>query len=822
MSYNPQVAGATSSENNTTTADVAGSAATITSTLAAGATEIAVSSVVQFPSSGTIRIGDEYITYGSITDSSLNVTTRGAFNTDDVEHSSGATIVGVYIGTSTRTNHPDVMVSLKSDQAGTEYFDFSNDNTNWDTFPVTGFGVAANIHEFHTAVKGFRYFRIRFENASATKCSSFRVYTSFGVFRQGNLPLNQSIGPDSDSLVVQAISTGQLPDDTFRQTRADGAAFTTTSVLAGTTLATTLTSGETSSIELTDSTSFPASGTIQIATVSGGSTSNRELITYSANDLSNNILTISARGSTPLEHTTASSVVGEVFDSSTVSLVGYTQVKTHVLSSHNGDAHFRFFSDASANDQVRALTVPYTASGGYQLYSAPCFGEYAQYLFANTSGVDQTDLYFSTWCLTKALSGQVLSLNAFIAPTMVANLGRNVLVGKQPDDDYVNLPADGNAFQYENATMAADASYASGWWDSDGYNSVELFISSDQLSAVNGIQVDFTNDVQESPSPTVRASLPFAFTQYDIDEGFKRLNLATMLDGFRVTFTNGSTQANVFMSATLKTNGTTQNFDKSGATQVTDFTTSVALGGVSNFKTRNIEGRNNTIAAATDLIGVSGTYAGFPTSSTPVTLYAHSSDVNDNTADTGARTVQITGLASNTSTEYTTQAVTMNGSTTNAAQISGTWWRVISARVLTAGSTGSNEGTITISTAANGTGTIYARIRPNEIASTNAVYTVPANHKLIIKHIVMAQARANGASGSGETSILTRASNGGAGGDAVFYPIKRFDIQTGMELNILYEGGIIVDEGTDIKVRCEDISGTSAIFCDMEFILIQK
>jgi len=47
----------------------------------------------------------------------------------------------------------------------------------------------------------------------------------------------------------------------------------------------------------------------------------------------------------------------------------------------------------------------------------------------------------------------------------------------------------------------------------------------------------------------------------------------------------------------------------------------------------------------------------------------------------------------------------------------------------------------------------------------------------------MAQARSNGATGSAQTSIFVRASDGGAGGDDIFYPIKRFDIQTGMEFN---------------------------------------
>lgn len=111
-----------------------------------------------------------------------------------------------YTGTAELNPLPDVMVSCKADVAGTLYFDFSNDGTNWDTFPTQGFSVDADIHEFHIAVKGPRYFRARYVNGTSSQ-SSFRLYTYFGEFRKPNAPFNQSLGLDTDSIAVRGTIT---------------------------------------------------------------------------------------------------------------------------------------------------------------------------------------------------------------------------------------------------------------------------------------------------------------------------------------------------------------------------------------------------------------------------------------------------------------------------------------------------------------------------------------------------------------------------------------------------------------------------------------
>lgn len=121
-----------------------------------------------------------------------------------------------YTGSAEQNTFSEVMISCKTDKAGILHFDFSNDSTNWDTFPVAGFSVSANIHEFHTAVKGPRYFRVRFENTSGENQTYLRLYTYYGTYRQGNAPLNSSIGDDSDAIITRGVLVGSTDGGLYK------------------------------------------------------------------------------------------------------------------------------------------------------------------------------------------------------------------------------------------------------------------------------------------------------------------------------------------------------------------------------------------------------------------------------------------------------------------------------------------------------------------------------------------------------------------------------------------------------------------------------
>lgn len=122
----------------------------------------------------------------------------------------------------------------------------------------------------------------------------------------------------------------------------------------------------------------------------------------------------------------------------------YTQVQTHVLSNEDGTIVINFAKDSGGSDIVRTLTIPYTGGSGFQLFAAPCFSDYIEYRFTNDGLSTQTDFLYETKFLTRALQPQLLGAEAFIAPAMVSQLGRSVIVAKKPNDVYQNVNSDYN------------------------------------------------------------------------------------------------------------------------------------------------------------------------------------------------------------------------------------------------------------------------------------------------------------------------------------------------------------------------------------------
>lgn len=118
---------------------------------------------------------------------------------------SGAT----FTGTGEQNQYPHLGVMVKTDNTGTLFFDFSNDGTNWDsTFPPTGFSVAANVAEFHTAVKLGRYFRVRFVNDTGAQ-TFLRLTTYYGEnFVPSVAPIGFTIADDADALITKSVISG--------------------------------------------------------------------------------------------------------------------------------------------------------------------------------------------------------------------------------------------------------------------------------------------------------------------------------------------------------------------------------------------------------------------------------------------------------------------------------------------------------------------------------------------------------------------------------------------------------------------------------------
>lgn len=122
-----------------------------------------------------------------------------------------------FTGTGEQNGYDHVGVSLTTDEVGVLHFDFSVDGTNWSQFPVNGFKVASGIHEFHTAVKLGRYFRVRFVGEGGR--TYFRLFTYYSNnFVPSVAPLNQTAGLDQDAIFTRST----LPQDEIRIGRRAG------------------------------------------------------------------------------------------------------------------------------------------------------------------------------------------------------------------------------------------------------------------------------------------------------------------------------------------------------------------------------------------------------------------------------------------------------------------------------------------------------------------------------------------------------------------------------------------------------------------------
>jgi hypothetical protein len=109
-----------------------------------------------------------------------------------------------YTGTAEQNLANEAFVSVKTDQNGTLYAEFSIDGTNWDS--SLSYSVTASTNEIHRFIKGARYIRIRFTNTSASNQTYFRLALFFGNFGPLTSSLNSVLSSDSDALTTRAIT----------------------------------------------------------------------------------------------------------------------------------------------------------------------------------------------------------------------------------------------------------------------------------------------------------------------------------------------------------------------------------------------------------------------------------------------------------------------------------------------------------------------------------------------------------------------------------------------------------------------------------------
>lgn len=354
----------------------------------------------------------------------LSIISADGINSDTVI--SGGNWVGdTYTGAGELNNYAYVGVNLQVDEAGTLFFDFSQDGTNWSTYPVAGFAVASGINEVHTAWKGGRYMRPRFVGTGGR--SFFRLQTYYSNLPLPlSAPLNQGIGDDQDATVVRSVGIGQDPTGTYVNQKVDGVAFKTTANLNS----------------------------------------------------------------------------GATYDSGVIDTKNFNQVQTQIVADQDGTLEFIFGNSSTMTGNTvgvggvdRVVILTYESVKGFESFSAPTFTDYVRYKFTNNGASATTHFFFDTKLLTKALSGQVLSSTAPIAPSMVANLGRNILVGQEPDGTFTNQRQDGEAFK-TTTPLASGGTFTSDLFFLHGFSQIETRVYSDVPGTLVGRWYDDTSKTQ--------------------------------------------------------------------------------------------------------------------------------------------------------------------------------------------------------------------------------------------------------------------------------------------------------------------------------------
>lgn len=188
----------------------------------------------------------------------------------------------------------------------------------------------------------------------------------------------------------------------------------------------------------------------------------------------------------------------------------------------------------------------------------------------------------------------------------------------------------------------------------------------------------------------------------------------------------------------------------------------------------------------------------------PYTIFNGSGDTYRvaTSIDTGAAVVVLEQLKNNLFVPSPAKYVVLNGTT--GVTVTGDFIRCTRARIIIAGSTGNNEGTITVRQATT-TANIFAQLPAGFGQTTIGCYTVDAGKTFLLKRVRVSISRSNGSAGS--ATITLRARRFGE----VFRAIRAFEIQTGAPTEFLQQGADILPEGTDIKFTIDDVSDSNTV-----------
>lgn len=248
------------------------------------------------------------------------------------------------------------------------------------------------------------------------------------------------------------------------------------------------------------------------------------------------------------------------------------------------------------------------------------------------------------------------------------------------------------------------------------------------------------------------------------------------------------------------------NIEEFNGQHSTNFEFEMARGNIAGIEGLHKFGANPEIDNGTEDVWLAGGTYPFPTSAQTTTI--KSDNNNDSSGDTGARTCRVFGLDS--SFVEITEDVTLNG--TSNVTLSNDYLRVFRAAVLTAGSSGANEGDIQVR---HGT-TVLGQISEGKNQTQMAVYTIPSGKTGYLTNWQAQVASKAGSTGTKQAlvSLRTREEN------SVFRirdeRASRSDISGDVVKRDIY---LVLEEKTDLKISCEVFQTNTRVSGSFEIIL---
>jgi hypothetical protein len=229
-----------------------------------------------------------------------------------------------------------------------------------------------------------------------------------------------------------------------------------------------------------------------------------------------------------------------------------------------------------------------------------------------------------------------------------------------------------------------------------------------------------------------------------------------------------------------------------------DFQLGVASGDLSpSYKQVYKFGQNADVGNSLETIWLEGGLYAYPPSATTMTV--SSSDANDTSAGTGARTIQISGLDG----DYNeiSETIILNGQT--PVTTTNSFLRVNRGIVLTAGSGGVNAGIIYV-----GTGTVTSGVPANKYTTINgdgtnqtlqAFWTVPAGYTAYVYQTNISTGSSSATPAVLKTLLVVRPFGG------VFNTKEVITLSDGNHLQD-YSFPLKITEKSDIEFRAESSS----------------